>query len=411
MVVRHRPAAASKAVQPVEKSPFTRIVTGHDGGMDDHVFFATAASGTEPCLRDELRAMRLRGVRCDRGGVHFSGSWEAAWRACMHSRVALRVLVELGGFEVTDGQSLYDAARTIDWRAYLRPELTLAVSAVCRDSELTHTNFIAQKIKDAIVDRIRDEVGTRPNVDRHDPDVAIFAHLVRNVLTLYLDMSGESLHKRGWRADHLEAPLKENLAAAMLMLSGWDRRTPLHDPMCGSGTIPIEAALWASNIAPGLSRERLGFERWANFDGQMAARMAEIRQEARDMIVTKALPFITGSDIDQRAVEMAAANAMKAGVKVEFARCDVRDMMPLVSPGFVMVNPPYDVRLESNREFYQAMWRRFEALSGHVVCVLAGDPEVDYPSRIKPSRYQYLYNGDIKCRFGVFEIPARPRGR
>lgn len=412
MAERHdRPPAPVREKKPVRTvSAFNRIISGHDGGMDDHVFFATAARGTEPCLRDELREMRLRGVRCDRGGVHFSGSWEAGWRACLHSRVALRVLVELGRFPVSDGQELYDAARTIDWRRYLTPSLTLAVSAVCRDSGLTHTNFIAQKTKDAIVDRIRDEVGTRPDVNRDDPDVAIFVHLVKDELTLYLDMSGDSLHKRGWRAEHLEAPLKENLAATMLRLSGWDRVAPLHDPMCGSGTIPIEAALWAARVAPGLSRDRMGFERWANFNPEMARRMGELREEARDMMIRTGLPMISASDIDERAVEMTRANAIKAGVKIEVFRGDVTEMSPLVPPGVVIVNPPYDVRLESSREFYAAMWRRFETLAGHTVCVLAGDPEVDYPSQNSPVRFQYLSNGDIECRFGVFEIPQGARG-
>lgn len=411
---KKQPAAGSvkKSGRPdVSRSRFSKIVTGHDGGTDDHVFFATAASGTEPCLRDELREMRLRGVRCDRGGVHFRGSWEAAWRASMHSRVALRVQVELGRFDVTDAQSLYEAVRTVDWRRYMTPDHTMAVSAVCRDSEMTHTNFIAQKTKDAIVDRIRDEVGTRPDVARHDPDVAVFVHLVRNVMTLYLDMAGGSLHKRGWRADHMEAPLKENLAAAMLRLSGWDRQVPLHDPMCGSGTIPIEAALWAANVAPGLGRERMGFERWANFDPEMARRMAEIREEAKDMIFTGPMPEVTGSDLDQRAVEMARANALKAGVKVRFSRGDVRDLRPLDTPGYIIVNPPYDIRLESDREFYRAMWRTFEAMPGHVVCVLAGDPEVDVAARNQPSRFQYVFNGDIRCRFGIFDISGRSSGK
>lgn len=403
------PAATARPPRVAERPPavFSRIISGHDGGMDDHVFFATAARGTEPCLRDELREMRLRGVRCDRGGVHFRGSWEAAWRACLHSRVALRVLVELGRFGVTDGQSLYDAVRTIDWRVFLNPSLTLAVSAVCRDSELTHTNFIALKTKDAIVDRIRDEVGSRPDVNRDDPDVNVFVHLLKNEMTLYLDLSGQSLHKRGWRADHLEAPLKENLAAAMLRLSGWDRQLPLHDPMCGSGTIPIEAALWAARVAPGLSRDVMGFERWANFGDDMRRRMGELREEARDMMIRTALPMVSASDIDERAVETTRRNAAMAGVAIEVFRADVTAMQPLQPPGFVIVNPPYDVRLESSREFYDAMWRRFEQLDGHTVCVLAGDPEVDYPSRISPVRFQYLSNGDIECRFGVFEMPSR----
>jgi putative N6-adenine-specific DNA methylase len=398
----------SHAVRRGAATGFKKIVSGGDGGgSDDHVFFATAPKGTEPCLRDELREMRLRGVRCDRGGVHFSGSWEGAWRACLHSRVAIRVLVELGRFEVTDGESLYDATRTINWREFLTPEKTLAVSAVCRDSDLTHTNFIAQKTKDAIVDRIRDEVGTRPDVARLDPDVRIFVHLVKNELTVYLDLAGESLHKRGWREYHLEAPLKENLAAAMLRLSGWDRKTPLMDPMCGSGTIPIEAAQWAANIAPGLAREQMGFERWANFNPDMSLRMAQLREEARDMIITTDLPMITGSDVDQRAIDLTVANAAKAGVKVNAFRSDIRDLEPMGRPGYIITNPPYDVRLVSTRAFYEIMWRRFEMMEGSTVCVLAGDVEVDYPARYNPVRYQFVFNGDIQCRFGIFEIPYR----
>ncbi len=213
-------------------------------------FFATAAKGTEPALRDELRQLRIPGVRCDRGGVNFSGEWESGFRVCLHSRIASRVLVVLGRFDVVSEKDLYDAVSSIDWTKHITPDHTMAVTAACRSSKLTHTNCIAQKTKDAVVDQIRDIRGTRPSVDRRDADVDIFVHLVKNKATIYLDLSGESLHRRGYRKHTTRAPLKETLAAALLRLTGWNRKTPFVDPMCGSGTIAIEAAMWAANIAP-----------------------------------------------------------------------------------------------------------------------------------------------------------------
>ena len=203
------------------------------------VFFATAAKGTEGALRDELRELRLRRIRADRGGVHFEGNRADGWRACLHSRIALRILQQLGTFTAVGSDGLYQAVRQINWALYLNPEVTVAVTSYCKDSVLTHTNYIAQVVKDAIVDQQRERLGQRPSVDRKDPDVHVFVHLVANELTVYLDLAGESLHRRGYRAEALAAPLKENLAAAILRLAKWDPETPFIDPMCGSGTLAI----------------------------------------------------------------------------------------------------------------------------------------------------------------------------
>jgi len=196
-------------------------------------FFATAAKGTEGALRDELRELRIPGVRADRGGVHFGRTWEDAWLACLHSRIAMRILAEVARFPAPSGESLYQGVRAVDWSAWLSPRHTLAVTANCRSGALTHTGFIAQKTKDAIVDPLRDRFGDRPSVDRKDPDLHVFVHLVRDEAVVYLDLAGESLHRRGYRSEHGEAPLKDTLAAAMLRLCGWDRASPLVDPMCG----------------------------------------------------------------------------------------------------------------------------------------------------------------------------------
>jgi 23S rRNA (guanine2445-N2)-methyltransferase / 23S rRNA (guanine2069-N7)-methyltransferase len=205
-------------------------------------FFATAAKGTEPALRDELRELRMHGVRADRGGVHFAGELEDGARACLHSRVAVRVLAWRGAFDVRGEAELYAAMRSLEWRHFLSQKHTLAVKATCRSSKMTHSQFIAQRSKDAIVDQLREDLGTRPNVSLEDPDVLVVVHLVSDRADVYVDLAGEPLHRRGWRTRIGEAPLKETLAAAMLRLAGWDKKKPLVDPMCGAGTIAIEAA-------------------------------------------------------------------------------------------------------------------------------------------------------------------------
>ncbi len=187
----------------------------------------------------------------------------------------MRVLVELASFDAPNGDALYEGVSRVDWAPYLSPVHTLAVRASCRSSALTHTQFIAQRTKDAIVDQIRRRVGARPSVDLEDPDLALFLHLSATARTLYADVGGAALHRRGYRTHIGGAPLKETLAAALLRLSGWDRARPLVDPMCGAGTIALEAALWARDIAPGLRAQRFGFERWARHDQAAARRTTE----------------------------------------------------------------------------------------------------------------------------------------
>ncbi len=366
-------------------------------------FFATAAKGTEGALRDELRELRLYHVRADRGGVHFEGRWEDAWHACLHSRIALRILAELARFDAPDGEALYDGVRAVDWSPYLTPHQTLAVSAACRSGGLTHTGFISLKTKDAVVDQIRDRVGARPSVDRKDPDVSLFVHIVKDKATLYLDLAGESLHRRGYRAEHLEAPLKETLAAAILRLSGWDRATPLVDPMCGSGTLAIEASLWAANVAPGLLRTRFGFERWACHDATAAARMEDIRRIAR-AARRDDLPEIFGRDIAPAAIDLARANARKAGVQPRFAIAPINALEPLGPVGFVVVNPPYGARLDADTSLYDGMAWSLQRMRGHTVAVLAGSPGIERAFRRGPDRWQLLYNGDIECRLLIWAM-------
>ena len=260
-------------------------------------FFATAAKGTEPLLRDELTELGLLPVRADRGGVHFGTAPCDAYRACLWSRIAQRVLEPLSEFACADEDALYAGVGAIDWQRVLDAERTLAVRAACRSSRLTHTQYIAQRSKDAIVDQLRERLGKRPSVDRQTPDVQLFVHLVKDRATVYLDYSGDSLHEHGYRKQQGVAPIKETLAAALVRYSGWDRASPFVDPMCGSGTLLLEAGLWAAQRAPGLERPSFGFERWADFDANAAQSMKELREEAQSLAKPLELSLI-GSDTD-----------------------------------------------------------------------------------------------------------------
>ncbi len=370
-------------------------------------FFATAAKGTEPALRDELRELRARSVRADRGGVHFEGQLGDAARVCLWSRVAARVLLEVACFEARDGGALYDGVRTVDWTEWMTPQTTLAVRATCRSGRLTHSQFIAQKTKDAIVDTLRDRVGARPSVDRDDPDVSVAIHIARDRATVYLDVGGASLHERGWRARGGAAPLRENLAAAVVRLSGWDRKQPLLDPMCGAGTLAIEAAALARCIAPGLARARFGFERWADHDDDARAAMRDQRQHARDARLPGArdAPTIRASDIDEDALERTRENARHAGVDVVVERRDARTLPSLAAPGTVVTNPPYGERLEADRDLFDGLARSFRGMHGHTIALLAGTPAIGRAMGRDPDRWWILYNGPIECRLLVYAIP------
>ena len=282
-------------------------------------FFATCAKALEPLVAGELRALGASDVVETRAGVAFAGTLETAYRACLWSRVASRVLLPLATFDAADEDALYDGVRTIRWTEHLGPDQTLAVDA----------NW-ALKVKDAIVDQIRDETGRRPSVDTDAPDVRINVYLNEGRATVSIDLSGDSLHRRGWRAVGVEAPLKENLAAAILLLADWPAHAaagaPFVDPMCGSGTLPIEAALIAAEVAPGLGRERFGFHGWRGHDAALWQRLTDEARARRRPITSR----LFGFDHDARAVEIARDNARRAGVAdaIDFRVVELADAAP-----------------------------------------------------------------------------------
>jgi 23S rRNA G2445 N2-methylase RlmL len=370
---------------------------GTSGASEPYLFFATAAKGTEGAIRDELRELRFRGVRAERGGVSFEGRLSEGFRACLWLRSAVRVLLLVAEVDAPDGDALYEGVASVDWGRVLDDKTTLAVRAFAKNSALTHTQFIAQRTKDAVVDQLRDHLGARPDVDRDDPDVLLFVHVARDRARIYLDMSGEALHRRGYRRAAVDAPLKESLAAAVLRLSGWDRERPLVDPMCGSGTLAIEAALWSRHIAPGLFRERFGFERWRSHGEEEARATALLREEARARAVKKG-PLIWAFDEDRTAVDAARQNARAAGIDMRIDQRSVDTLAPLPSPGHVIVNPPYGERLPADAPLYEAMATAFRRMTGHRIAVLAGSPAAERALPRRPIKVLEVYNGALPCR-------------
>jgi putative N6-adenine-specific DNA methylase len=366
-------------------------------------FFATAAKGTEGVLRDELRELRLPKVKAQRGGVNFAGTLEDGMRACFETRIAQRILWRRGAFEAPDPESLYSGVRNIDWSDVLDKKSTLAVSANVKNGALRHTGFVALKSKDAIVDQLRERFGSRPDVDRDDPDVHITVHIERDVADVFLDLAGTPLHRRGYRTESREAPLKETLAAAMLRLASWDKQRPLIDPMCGSGTIAIEGYLWAHDVAPGLLRKDFGFMRWRSFDEAQRKTLSMIREGARDR-VRKLGPSILALDIERDAVALTQKLAKRAGAELRVERCAVRDFMGTEPAGHIITNPPYGVRLERGDDFETLLARAFGKLRGHRISAICHDPNLANAMQVEPVQEHALWNGDLECRLYSWQL-------
>jgi 23S rRNA (guanine2445-N2)-methyltransferase len=378
---------------------------------DKHRFFVTCARGTEGALRRELAAMRIAGAKGDRGGVWFEGPLAMGMGVCLRARVAVRVLMQLHEFDAPDGPSLYEGARGVPWRDWLTDRSTLSVHGSVRDTPaLTHSGFAALKVKDAVVDALRDAYGARPDVDTKSPDVGIVIHIAAGRAGLFLDLAGEALHRRGYRVAMVEAPLKETLAASVLALGGAQADLPFVDPMAGSGTFAIEHALAARGIAPGL-RRRFGFERWPTLPPDALAAFQRTRAEAEEAAIaaqrTK-LPPITCADVDAGAIAAARQNASAAGVDeaITFARTDVARLEKTAPAGTLVTNPPYGERLkpEALGGLYRSMARAFERLTGWRIVVLSGSPLWTREMRRKPAISHKLWNGALEVRLLCYDM-------
>jgi len=376
-----------------------------------HRFFVTCARGTEGALRREIAALRIAGAKGDRGGVWFEGPLAMGMSVCLEARVAVRVLLEVGAFEARDAQALYDGARAVPWGDWLTAKSTLAVHASVRDTPaITHSGFAALKVKDAIVDAVRDRTGARPDVDPKSPDVGVVLHLAGGRAGLFLDLAGEPLHRRSYRVAMVEAPLKETLGAAVLALGGDQPELPFVDPMAGSGTLAIEHALAARGIAPGL-RRRFGFERWPTLPPEALAAFARLRAETDAAAIEaskRELPPIVCADIDAAALSAARRNAAAAAVDdaITFEQADVAALERRWPAGTVVTNPPYGERLrpEALEALYRAAGRAFGRLAGWRVIVLSGNPLFARAMRGKPAVSHKLWNGPLEVRLLRYDV-------
>jgi putative N6-adenine-specific DNA methylase len=370
-------------------------------------YFATCARGLESVLAGELRQLGAADIEPGRGGVGFRGDQALLYRANLWLRTAIRVLVPI--LEATAGspEELYEAVRSVDWSRYLTPEHTLAVDSNVRDSHITHSKYAALKVKDAICDQFVERLGRRPSVDVEEPMVGLNLHIYRDQAVLSLDSSGLSLHKRGYRPILTRAPLNEALAAALILLTGWSGDTPFVDPLCGSGTLPIEAAWIALRRPPGLTRRRFGFQGWLDFDIRL---WTELRDEARRGVRKTLAAPILGHDARRDAVAFARTNARAAGIG-HLLRFEVKDVHnfrpPDGPPGTILCNPPYGERLGEEKELkglYRTLGEVFRAhCLGWEIFVFTGNAALARQISLKPIREVPLFNGKIPCRLLQFQ--------
>jgi 23S rRNA (guanine2445-N2)-methyltransferase / 23S rRNA (guanine2069-N7)-methyltransferase len=371
-------------------------------------FLLTAKTvfGLEDVLAAELAALGAEGIEPGRRLVNFQADRRLMYRANIWLRTAIRVLRPIHAFDAEDEKSLYAGIGEIDWSTHLDAAGSLAIDPVIHNSFLTHSLFAAQLAKDAIVDQFRERRGTRPSVDLKKPDLRINLHLNDNRATVYLDSSGDSLHKRGYRMLSGEAPLNEVLAAGIVQLTEWDRRSALADFMCGSGTLPIEAALFARNIAPGTIRQKFGYMGWPDFD---AALHDELMAEAQRAALPRLDFAIVGSDLDPPAIAAARDNARRAGVQkdVQFEVAHYEAARPPAPGSTLVTNPPYDERMKVAQA--AAVYRRIgdalkRAWSGCTAFMFTGNAEAAKSFGLRPSKKIRLNNGPIHCQLLRFEV-------
>ena len=377
-------------------------------------FFAPCPRGLEGALGSELAGLGAAEITRAEGGVGFAGAIELAYRANLESRLASRILWRVGGAPYRSEGDIYDSAYGLDWPSWFRADRTLRVDVAATRSPLKSLEFATLRIKDAVCDRHRAAGGTRPSVDKQRPDVRVYAHLTADQVTYYLDTSGEPLFKRGYRRETAEAPLRENLAAGLLRLAEWTPDTPLLDPLCGSGTIVVEAALIALDIAPGLRRP-FGFQKLGWYDGPTWQRIKQAAQRRKRSpapggSVAGSIAAIYASDSQPQAIAQCRANLTAADVAgaVIVEQADVLRREAPASAGVIVANPPYGVRLAGSEElaaFYprlgDALKQRF---AGWTAYLLSGDVRLPKLIGLKASRRTPLFNGALECRFYEYRV-------
>jgi len=367
-------------------------------------FFATCPRGLEALLVDELSKQQAHKITATDGGVSFEGNLETMYRVNLHSRIATRILSRVSHGNYLTEEDIYKATFKLNWPSWFKVSQTIRVKVTGVKCPLKSLDFVTLRIKDAVCDRFREEGALRPSVSVRDPDVRIHAYLTQNQYQLYLDTSGAPLYQRGFRDVSVIAPLRENLAAGIIMLSSWQPGKPFLDPMCGSGTFLIEAAMMAVNQPPGLKRT-FGFQKLKSFDEKLWKKI-----EAEALQHMKPIQFleIFGSDIDLRAVRVARHNLKVAGLEevAKVMQSDFIKLEPPASEGVLVTNPPYGQRIgedEDLKEVYPAWAKHMKAsFGGWDTYFLTADLEMPKDMRLKPSKKTPLFNGALECR--LFEI-------
>ena len=372
-------------------------------------YFAPCPRGLEPVLAQELAALEATGIRTADGGVHFEGPWALDYRANLESRIASRILWRVATAPYKTEDDIFKATLALPWPQWFDVERTIRVNLAAVRCPLKSLDFVTLRIKDAVCDAFRAKGGERPNVNTQAPDLRIHAFLTADRLTLYIDTSGEPLFKRGYRTATGEAPLRENLAAGIVKLSGWNPPEALLDPMCGSGTLLIEAALIALNIAPG-ARRSFAFEKLKHFDERLWHGLL-LSAKTREAPRGGALP-IYGADLYGDELKSARENIAAAGLadQLQLKQANVLEIPAPAASGVIVTNPPYGVRLSEEHElaeFYpklgNALKQRF---SGWRAYIFTGDPQLPKLIRLSASKRTVLYNGALECRLLEYKLVA-----
>ena len=360
--------------------------------------------GLEPILAQELTQLGANNIQIGRRMVSFSGNKELMYRANFQLRTAIRILKPIKHFKANSADDVYDAVKAIDWSLYLDLKKSFSVDSVVFSEEFKHSKFVSYKVKDAIVDQFREKMGQRPNISVSNPDIRLNMHIAEYQCTLSLDSSGESLHRRGYRQEAVEAPLNEVLAAGMILMTGWKGETDFIDPMCGSGTLPIEAALIARNIAPGVFRKEYAFEKWADFDSELFDSIYNDESNEQEFE-----HHIYGYDIDITAVNKAKLNVRAAGMTkdITIEQADFKDFKRPEQKALMIMNPPYGERISTPDLF--GTYRMIGDVLKHQfktndAWVLSYREECFDQIGLKPSIKIPLYNGSLECEFRKYQM-------
>jgi len=366
---------------------------------------ATTLFSLEPTLANELKSLGAQNVKVGNRAVTYEADKAFMYRANLSLRTALRILVPLKSFAAKTEEQLYNKVRSIQWDEHLSLGKTFMVDTVVNSPHFTHSHYVALKVKDAIVDQFRDKTGERPSIDLENPSVRINVYIDDSECIISLDSSGDSLHRRNYRVETIEAPINEVLAAGMVLLSGWDGKSSFTDPMCGSGTILIEAAMYARNIAPGVHRHDFGFTTWHDFDEDLWKSIrSEVRQQKRDID----FPII-GADKSPKALNFARKNITTAGLEedIRLSNKSFQRREPSTEEGTLIMNPPYGERMkeEDINEFYSQIGDALKNYyAGHTAWILSANKDALKHIGLRTSKRYTLYNGPLKCKYHKYEM-------